>query len=206
MGNAQVMTAKVVWDFSIYWGVNALIFFHNKSQDLRFWQEMRQILARFDNLNLRMQQFFRDWDAMSEQQQWYPDFVNYMDVQFIHDLHIGLEETLDEATLKTRIHANVELLEAIAEEMFQQAAQNFAAMRDLPSPVEQPQLHDLENGLPMPTAVNGNETAYHATLPPTVATSSATPDFPIYDIKTELDKIWLNMEMSRHIADAIVAT
>ncbi|MCB0062647.1 MAG: tryptophan 7-halogenase, partial [Caldilineaceae bacterium] len=136
MGNAQVMSAKVVWDFSIYWGVNALLFFHNKSQDLLLWQDLRQVLARFDNLNLRMQQFFRDWDAQSLHHQWTPGFVNYMNVQFIHELHIHLNDGLDDAALAARVTENIGLLEIIADEMFRYASRSCPALQALRSPAE----------------------------------------------------------------------
>lgn len=124
------MTSKVVWDFSIYWGVNVLIFFHNKSQDLAFWTEMRHALSRFDKLNVRMQQFFRDRDLLLQEpgQQhgagltdWSPTFVNYMKIPYLHELHVELTAGLDDAALKTRVIENINLLEIVADEIFQRA-------------------------------------------------------------------------------------
>ncbi|MBV7329453.1 NAD(P)/FAD-dependent oxidoreductase [Chloroflexi bacterium TSY] len=197
MGNAQVMTAKVVWDFSIYWGMNALLFFHHKTQDLSFWQELRHTLAHFDNLNIRMQQFFRDWDAVCAQSQWSPDFVNYMNVQFIHDLHVSLEDGLDDIELKTRVIENVNLLELIAEEMFQHAGMNFSSLRELSSPVEQRQSDNFGSAHGGQDTVNGR--GNHQALTSTNLHNSAK-----YDVKEELGKIWLDMKMPLH-ANEVVA-
>ncbi len=196
MGNAQVMTAKVVWDFSIYWGVNALVFFHNRSQDLRFWQDLRHVLARFDNLNIRMQQFFRDWDGMSAERRWNPSFVNYMDVSFVHDLHMRLSAGHDDAALKAQVAANVDLLAVIADEMYQYAALNFPALRALSSPATELQTALMERDYAMPEAHNrhsndnsngnGNGNVHHADLQVTTAPQSVQ-----YDVKAELNKIWL---------------
>src|SRR5262249_6782088 len=61
MGNAQVMTAKLVWDTAAYWAVLALLFFHDKLCDLEFMHSIHSHLLRFARLNLHMQMFFREW-------------------------------------------------------------------------------------------------------------------------------------------------
>lgn len=193
MGNAQVLTAKVAWDFSIYWGVNALLFFHNRSQDLLMWQALRHVLARFDNLNLRMQQFFRDWDAQSLHQQWTPTFVNYMEVKFVHELHIRLNDGLDDGALKERIAQNVALLEAIADEMFQYASYTCPALRALRSPAEPYPQDEAVNGHKMAMNgnghSNGNGAAYDLVTSFPVATAATRAM-----VKAELSKIWLDTE------------
>lgn len=194
MGNAQVMTAKVVWDFSIYWGVNALLFFHNKSQDLLFWQELRHLLARFDNMNFRMQQFFRDWDEQILHQQWAPDFVNYMNLHFVHELHIRLNDGLDDAALKARVIENIALLETIADEMFQYASRTSPALKTLRSPAEPQQSNGLssEHRVQMGTHANGTN---HMSK-----TNSMNPtDSMRQVIKDELDKIWLNVAAEQEL-------
>lgn len=195
MGNAQVMTAKVVWDFSIYWGGLALLFFHDKTQDIIFWQELRHILSRFNNLNIRMQQFFRDWDSMSAQSQWFPSFVNYMNVQFIHDLHVGLEDRLDDEKLKSKVVENLNLLEVIADEMFQHATLSFPSLNALHSPVEQRQVDSLENGHPGQEGyLNEIDNNNNHHLASTTSTGTGLYDYCTkYDVKEELSKIWLDV-------------
>ncbi|TXK97872.1 hypothetical protein BMR02_09635, partial [Methylococcaceae bacterium HT1] len=44
MGNAKVMTIKVIWDFTLYWCGIALLFFRNKLCDLAFMQSAGTLL------------------------------------------------------------------------------------------------------------------------------------------------------------------
>ena len=129
MGNAQVMSAKVIWDFSIYWGVNALLFFHKKSYDLQFLRSVADPLRRFDNLNVCMQAFFREWDQLG-QQEWASTFINYMNINFIDDLHHGLEAGLNDEKLKDQVFQNIDLLETIAGGIFQYALDQLSQIFD----------------------------------------------------------------------------
>lgn len=193
MGNAQVMIAKVAWDFSIYWGINSLIFFHNKTDDLAFWQAMRPALSRFDKLNRGMQQFFRDWDALlgyATNIAWMPAFLNNFNVRFIHDLHIELEAGLDEVALKAKLLDNLALLEVMAEEMFQRAILNAAGVIKLRSPLKAIQEPDWHGGAEM----NGVGHRNGADLLPR---KHDVPDKGQvhYDVKAELSHIWLETQV-----------
>lgn len=196
MGNAQVMTSKVVWDFSIYWGVNALIFFHNKSQDLAFWTEMRHALSRFDKLNVRMQQFFRDWDLLLQEPgnstvpgltDWSPTFVNYMKIPYLHELHVELTAGLDDAALKTRVIENINLLEIVADEIFQRALLSTPLADQLRSPAEANQEPGM-NGA-QPTNGHGYTNGHAQPTTPSAATRRSRQA-----IKAELSRIWLETQ------------
>ena len=202
MGNAQVMIAKVAWDFSIYWGINSLIFYHNKTHDLTFWHAMRPALSRFDKLNMGMQQFFRNWDALlghAANIEWEPAFFNNFNVRFIHDLHLELEAGLDEMALKAKLLDNLALLEAMAAEMYQRALlhANGAQVR---SPLDAINEHDLAmsgamNGEDAPIragAVNGSHRNGADPLP----RRHRAPDKGEvrYDVKAELSHIWLEAQ------------
>jgi hypothetical protein len=191
------MTSKVIWDFSIYWGVNALIFFHNKSQDLAFWTAIRQDLTRFDKLNVRMQQFFRDWDVLQQEPNgssttvagltdWAPTFVNYMKIPYLHELHTELTAGLDEAALKARVIENIDLLEVVADEMYQQARRTTPRAAELHYPVET----GVENGLHGMHAGNGatqeNGNGYIAARQQTYSSGRTSGE-----VRAELRRIWL---------------
>lgn len=217
MGNAQVMTCKVVWDFSIYWGINALIFFHNKSQDLAFWTSLRQQLTRYDKLNVRMQQFFRDWDILQQEPNgsdttipgrtdWAPTFVNYMKIPYLHELHIELVAGLDEAALKARVIENIALLEVIADEMYQQACRTTPGAEELRYPIETQEdgrngLHSTNGGSNGATNGIGYSTGNEQTF--SNGRTSA-------DVRTDLQRIWLKTQTpadthltAAHLLDAM---
>ena len=197
MGNAQVMTCKVVWDFSIYWGVNALIFFHNRSQDLTFWTDLRHELTRYDKLNVRMQQFFRDWDVLQHEPNgsnttvpgltdWQPSFINYMEIPYLHELHTELVAGLSETELKARVIENINLLEVIADEFYQQARRTTPQADQLRSPVateqEQQNGHQYRNG--GANGVNGMGNGATGEKHFSNGRTSA-------DVRADLKRIWL---------------
>ncbi|MBX3010155.1 MAG: tryptophan 7-halogenase [Caldilineaceae bacterium] len=211
MGNAQVMTCKVIWDFSIYWGVNALIFFHNKSQDLGFWTDLRQHLTRYDKLNVRMQEFFRAWDRLQQEPNgstttvpgltdWSPTFVNYMKIPYLHELHTELVAGLNEADLKARVIENIGLLEVIADEMYQQALRTTPMAEQLQYPVEL-KLEAGPNGK-QTTQENGhNATNGHGYTNGNKQYLTAVQSYSngrnSEDVRADLQRIWLLTQTTR---------
>lgn len=222
MGNAQVMTCKVVWDFSIYWGINALIFFHSKSQDLAFWTALRHYLTRYDKLNVRMQQFFRDWDLLQQEPNgsdttipgltdWAPTFVNYMKIPYLHELHMELVAGLDEAALKARVIENIALLEVIADEMYQQARRTTPGAEGLRYPVEpiheygRNGLHSTNGGSNGATDGMGSTNGHVTTGEQTFSNGRTSTD-----VRADLQRIWLKTQtppdthlISAHLLDAM---
>lgn len=126
MGNAGVMVAKIVWDWACYWGVTALLFFHdNKLFDLAWATSMREELKRFNLLYTDMQQFFHQWaDAMPEPRM--DEFINILSFPFMEELYYGLNAGLDDQALKLKLADNLALLESIAKECkgYQRIANN----------------------------------------------------------------------------------
>ncbi len=116
MGNPRVMIAKVVWDWACYWGVSALLFFHdNKLYDLAWAASMREQLQRFNALYVEMQAFFRQWSSRPAEPQ-SDDFVNILGFVGLEELYYGLEAKLDDEALKLQVIKNLGFLEAMAAE------------------------------------------------------------------------------------------
>lgn len=116
MGNAKVMISKIVWDWACYWGVTALLFFHeNKLFDMQWATSMREELKRFNLLYTEMQAFFHQWaDATPEP--YMDEFINILSFPFMEELYYGLNAGLDEQALKLQLIDNLALLESIANE------------------------------------------------------------------------------------------
>ncbi|MCB0064715.1 MAG: tryptophan 7-halogenase, partial [Caldilineaceae bacterium] len=135
MGNAEVMTTKIIWDWACYWGVTALLFFHNnKLFDMAWATSMREELRRFNLLYTGMQRFFQQW-ADTPPEPWMDEFINILRYPFMHDLYYGLTADLDDQALKLKLIDNLALLESIADECkrFQSlrhmhGAQHFTAL------------------------------------------------------------------------------
>ncbi len=120
MGNAQVMIAKVVWDWACYWGVTALLFFHNnKLFDMPWVTSMREELKRFNLLYTDMQRFFHQWADVTPPPQM-DQFVNILSFSFMQELYYGLNAGLDDQALRQQVSHNIALLETIANDCKQQ--------------------------------------------------------------------------------------
>lgn len=114
MGNPEVMVTKIVWDWAIYWGVTVPLFIHgNKLFDVEWSASVRSDLQRFNNLNARMQSFFREWDR-GGQREWSGEFVEFLGFRCLHELYQGLHARLSDDELKTRLRANIGMLERLA--------------------------------------------------------------------------------------------
>jgi flavin-dependent dehydrogenase len=113
MGNAQVMTAKIVWDNSTYWAVSALLFFNRKYIDLAFMERISPLFRRFLLIHRRMQAFLRQWDE-AERREWRDAHVNLLGIRFMYDLQAGLAATHTDETLAATLDQNMLRLEGLA--------------------------------------------------------------------------------------------
>ncbi|MEQ8837305.1 MAG: tryptophan 7-halogenase, partial [Lacipirellulaceae bacterium] len=60
-GNPRIMALKFVWDYAVYWGFPALLYFNGKLTDVGFIQSLAKGIEEIREMNLKMQQFFRGW-------------------------------------------------------------------------------------------------------------------------------------------------
>jgi flavin-dependent dehydrogenase len=128
MGNARVMSFKIVWDFVMYWGGPALIFCRDRLTDPGFMDRARPILERFALVNVRMQAFFRDWHAACEDDPPPPQkvFVDYAELAFLAELNRALLiEENDDDTLRA-LERNVELALTLRREIVSAVARHNA--------------------------------------------------------------------------------
>lgn len=127
-GNATVLPVKVIWDYAYYWGVLCQIVFQQRLADLAVLGEVQADLARAQALNLRMQQMFRDWNAIdpgrSER-----GMLDQCRLAWFAELNRGLHDALDEAALVARLAEHADLLEALADAIVVQAARSDAGLR-----------------------------------------------------------------------------
>jgi flavin-dependent dehydrogenase len=123
-GNPQVMAAKISANNILYWGANALLFFHRKLTDLEFLAEVRPDVDRIWTLSRRLEALFRQWherDARS----WRRGFVGVTDFRPLIQRHVELAAGFDDDTLKVKLAQNAELLEQVAVLVFHKAAESL---------------------------------------------------------------------------------
>lgn len=119
MGNPRVMLAKIIWDWAIYWGVNAFLFFNsNKSFDWHWLSSVQQEMIRFNRINNSMQSLFKYWNKIDK-----PDIhgcmFSLLDLEFLYKLHTGLVAELSEEQARRQLAENIQVLEIISKEYLQ---------------------------------------------------------------------------------------
>ncbi|WP_433018879.1 NAD(P)/FAD-dependent oxidoreductase [Kribbella sp. CA-294648] len=116
LGNARVMSAKIIWDIAVYWAVPSLLFHHDQFPRLIDRPEVVAQLARLTLLTVPVQRFFRQWCAV-EPSRHADDFVGFYDFDFMSDLHRGMARGLSDPELGDQLRANLDLLEGLAAEL-----------------------------------------------------------------------------------------
>ena len=127
MGSGRVMSIKVIWDFSMYWGGIALLFFRNKFVDPPFMDRVRPILRDFAQLNVRMQAFFRDWSEAERGSVSAGGFVDYAEIGFLAALNRNLLCDCDDDALLAQLGQNLALARELEHEIRAEAAGSNAA-------------------------------------------------------------------------------
>ena len=115
-GNPRVMSLKYLWDYAIYWGFPALLYFNGKLSDPAFVQGLGRGLEDMRSMNLQMQRFFRDWDAVDDDAV-DATFVDQHEIGVLLQLNAELRERLDDDALRARFARNVELLRDLMSEI-----------------------------------------------------------------------------------------
>ena len=62
-GDAEALPAKVIWDYTYYWGILAQFFFQRRMCDLASFSALRDELAHCQALNREVQALLRAWSA-----------------------------------------------------------------------------------------------------------------------------------------------
>jgi 2-polyprenyl-6-methoxyphenol hydroxylase-like FAD-dependent oxidoreductase len=114
LGNARVMSAKVIWDTAFYWGVFCLLFFHDAFATMIDRPRVAESLGRLTEISNRVQVFFREWDRIEPGQVATPFVDLYAPLNFMVDLHAGIDAELNAAQLDEQFEANVTLFEQLA--------------------------------------------------------------------------------------------
>ena len=124
MGSARVMTVKIVWDFVMYWGGVALLFFRDKFGDPAFMDRARPLLQRFAYTNIGMQALFRKWATAERAEAGAPaalGFVDYAEIGFLAELNRDLQQTCSDADLLEKLGRNLKLAGELKREIADEA-------------------------------------------------------------------------------------
>ena len=109
-GNPRIMALKFVWDYAVYWGFPALLYFNGKLTDIGFIQSLSKGIEEIREMNLKMQEFFRAWYEADPTVRAESAFVDQSQIEIMTRLNAELREKLDDSALKARFFENVELI------------------------------------------------------------------------------------------------
>ena len=121
-GNPAIMTIKIGANNILYWGANALLFFHRKLADLELMAEVRPDVDRIWTLNRRLEDMYREWNAL-DSREWKRAYVSPVAFPAMLERHIELVAGFDDDALKAKIASNADLMEAYTVIAFHKAAQ-----------------------------------------------------------------------------------
>jgi flavin-dependent dehydrogenase len=116
-GNPRIMALKFVWDYAVYWGFPALLYFNEKLTDVSFIQSLAKGIEEIRDMNLKMQQFFRDWYRADPTVNAGAVFVDQSEIDIMTRLNAELIEKIDDAALKRRFQNNVNLIRELMVEI-----------------------------------------------------------------------------------------
>lgn len=124
MGNTQVMVAKILWDWAIYWAVPSLLFTNKAFTDLRllkqFFAAPDSLGRRFGRLHERVQQLFLDWGP-HDNEVFERKYIDPVELSYMLEFQAGIPNQHGDK-LAERISMNMEMLEKIAAEIFRRVS------------------------------------------------------------------------------------
>ncbi len=123
-GNPRIMAVKFVWDYAVYWGFPALLYFNGKLTDAGFIQTLSRGVEEIRDMNLKMQDFFRSWYQADPNVNAIPAFVDQSKIEVMTRLNAELTDKLDDAALRDRFNDNVDLIRDLMLEITRRVRQS----------------------------------------------------------------------------------
>ena len=148
-GNPRIMALKFVWDYAVYWGFPALLFFNQKLTDVGFISSISKGIEEMREMNVRMQQFFRDWHQLDTSNDADPVFVNQNEIEVMTRMNAELREKLDDVALKNRFQENVAIVRDLMHEISSRIPRTRPRLQPLENtePARNPQLCQIFESL-----------------------------------------------------------
>ena len=115
-GHAEMMSLKVTWDYTYYWGVFCQFFFQQRLTDLALFARLQPTLAACEALNREVQLLLRRAAGTSIGAN-PAQMIDQWRMPWFVELNRSLTDCLDVAALEQRVRDNVLLLDALASEI-----------------------------------------------------------------------------------------
>ena len=128
-GDPEVFPVKVLWDYTYYWGVLCQLYFQRRLADIAALGALQEELNSSKALNFAMQDFLREWSALSGRRN-PPIMLDQAKLEWFAELNRGLRDDLDDAGFAERVRANARQLRTLACEIVETAKAAHAGLDD----------------------------------------------------------------------------
>ena len=115
-GDADVMPAKVIWDYTYYWGILCQFFFQRRLADVAALSRLRRELAAVQAMNLEVQALLRAWSQANRAGN-SPRMLDQAALPWFAELNRSLVDVLDDGAFDARLRDNSALLARLAAEI-----------------------------------------------------------------------------------------
>jgi len=122
--NPMVMTVKICANNILYWGTECLLFFHDKYADTDFMASVRPDLERIWAITRRLEAMYREWNAV-EDREWRRAIVPTQAFPGMFQRHVDMAGGFDDDTVRAKLAATADMMEAFAVLAFSRAASNL---------------------------------------------------------------------------------
>ena len=123
-GNPRIMALKFIWDYAVYWGFPALLYFNDKLTDVSFIRKLSKGIEEIRDMNMKMQDFFRHWHELEQSDGADPVFVDQSEIEIMTRLNAELRENVDDGRLVERFEENVNLIRDLMCEITERVMRN----------------------------------------------------------------------------------
>lgn len=119
--SAEVMSLKVLWDYTFYWGVMCHLFFQGKLLDVHLMTRLQADLTWSQRMNMEMQKVLRDWGSLDDGLG--PcGMLDQARLPWFAELNRGLPDMLTDSQFAERLQTNLELMHQLAQQLIDRAA------------------------------------------------------------------------------------
>lgn len=127
-GHAKIISVKLIWDYAMYWGVNAFLFFNNKFADIATITQLQKEFAQMRRLNEAMQPLFREW-AQQETEPLGQQRLHHDKIQPLFQLNQQLTQAYSNEDFIQQFRDNIALLQSLSTEIIQQANKHLSNLK-----------------------------------------------------------------------------
>ncbi len=126
-GDPEVLPVKIIWDYTLYWGLLAQLFMQGRATDLKVLAQLRKELATCQRLNLAVQSFMRAWGTHSHKRN-LPVMLDQAAMPWLVELNGSLYDTLDTEAFVSRMLQTTQRLRELATEVLQRGRSDYPAL------------------------------------------------------------------------------